>query len=541
MSKKKLRYSLSFRVIASIILTILVFGMLTSLIGYVRFTASMTREYNSAALRTAETAATLVNSDHIGLYLDSGGQNPEYLLSLQRMQILCEKQNVSLIYVIQVDTTDYAHFTSVFNTVHPSSGYTPWEIGYVRETTNESYREIYRSLYSRETEYATITRTRDLNGAPPHTTSMIPLKGADGTVRALLCVQRPMEQLQHMRRAYLWMVAGVTVLLAVGTSVTYSLFIRRQLLHPLQQIRAESVRFAQENSRNEKPLSESISKIDEIRTLAQSITQMETETLNYMSNLQSITAEKERIGTELSVASMIQESSIPNLFPAFPERTEFDIYASMSPAKEVGGDFYDFYLIDDDHLALVIADVSGKGVPAALFMMVTKILLKERAMMGGTPAEILEFVNSRICDNNRADMFVTVWFGILEISTGKITAANAGHDDPAVFRSGQGYTLHSEKHGLVIGAMQGMRYRNFEIDLEPGDKLFLYTDGVPEATNAQNQMFTLEQMLQSLNQTTRSNPEETLRKIRGDVDQFVGDAPQFDDLTMLCLKFGSAD
>ena len=280
---------------------------------------------------------------------------------------------------------------------------------------------------------------------------------------------------------------------------------------------------------------------NEIGQLSEDTIEMVKEIDNYLGEIQLIAAEKERIGTELSIASQIQEGSVPTVFPAYPDRAEFDIYASMTTAKEVGGDFYDFYLIDDDHLALVMADVSGKGVPAALFMMVTKILISDRALMGGTPGEILTFVNDRLCENNDADMFVTVWMGILEISTGKIIAANAGHDDPAICRKGGRFEIAKSRHGMVIGAMSGMKYRDYDFCLAPGDKLFLYTDGVPEATDANNQMLTLDGMLQALNLSPAGTPDEILNTVRARVDAFAGDAPQFDDMTMLCLEMKEAN
>ncbi|MBE6529516.1 MAG: hypothetical protein E7680_02795 [Ruminococcaceae bacterium] len=247
--------------------------------------------------------------------------------------------------------------------------------------------------------------------------------------------------------------------------------------------------------------------------------------------------ETSRIENELNMASSIQSSMLPNIFPPFPERSEFDIFASMNPAKEVGGDFYDFFLVDDDHLCMVMADVSGKGVPAALFMMASKIILANNAMMGKSPAQILTDTNAAICSNNREEMFVTVWIGILEISTGKLTAANAGHEYPVLKQANGNFELVKDKHGFVIGGMDGVKYKEYELRLEPGAKLLLYTDGVPEATNAQNELFGADRMLAALNQNCEASPADTLNHLRSSVDAFVKDAEQFDDLTMLCLEY----
>ncbi|MBR0354198.1 MAG: SpoIIE family protein phosphatase [Oscillospiraceae bacterium] len=276
---------------------------------------------------------------------------------------------------------------------------------------------------------------------------------------------------------------------------------------------------------------------DEIEILAESFASLSERTKDYIAEIVAITAEKKRIGTELALATRIQADMLPNIYPAFPERSEFDIYAAMTPAKEVGGDFYDFFLVDDDHLCMVIADVSGKGVPAALFMMASKIVLANNAMQGKSPARILTDVNAAICANNREEMFVTVWLGILELSTGRLTAANAGHEYPVIRRAGGLYELCRDKHGLVIGGMAGVKYKEYELMLGRGDRLFVYTDGVTEATNAQQELFGTGRMLAALNRDPEAAPEQVLRHVREAVDVFVQEAEQFDDLTMLCLAY----
>ncbi|MBP5349865.1 MAG: serine/threonine-protein phosphatase [Clostridia bacterium] len=247
--------------------------------------------------------------------------------------------------------------------------------------------------------------------------------------------------------------------------------------------------------------------------------------------------ETARISTELNLATRIQADMVPNIYPAFPDRREFDVYATMDPAKEVGGDFYDFFLVDDDHLCLVMADVSGKGVPAALFMMASKIILANNAMIGKSPAQILTDTNAAICSHTREEMFVTVWLGILEISTGKRVAANAGHEYPVIKHGDGSFELLRDKHGFVIGGMAGMKYKEYELTLEPGSKLFLYTDGVPEATDAENNMFGADRMLEALNEEKEGTTVDILKHVRASVDGFVNGAEQFDDLTMLCMEY----
>ncbi len=280
-----------------------------------------------------------------------------------------------------------------------------------------------------------------------------------------------------------------------------------------------------------------IDSVDEIGQLAEDVSQMAGEIDDYMGKIRSITAEKERISTELALATRIQADMLPNIYPAFPDRPEFDIYACMEPAREVGGDFYDFFLTDEDHLCIVMADVSGKGVPAALFMMASKIILANNAMMGKTPAQILSDTNASICSNNREEMFVTVWLGILEISTGMLTAASAGHEYPVLRRGDGEFELYQDKHGLVIGALETSGYKDYQLQMEPGDRLFVYTDGVPEATSADDSMFGTDRMLAALNNAGNGSPQQILGHVRQIVDDFVQGAEQFDDLTMLCLEY----
>ena len=244
--------------------------------------------------------------------------------------------------------------------------------------------------------------------------------------------------------------------------------------------------------------------------------------------------------TELQVAADIQESVLPHVFPPFPDRHEFDLYASMTPAREIGGDFYDFIMADDDRLAFLIADVSDKGVPAALFMMSTKNLINYRIRQGGTPAEILTDVNAHIAQNNASSMFITVWLGILDLRSGILSCTNAGHEYPAIRGTDGVFRIFRDKHGLMVGAMPNTKYKEYELTMNPGNKIFIYTDGVPEASNIAGELYGLNRLETALNRAADKSPEEILREIQEDVDSFVDGAKQFDDLTMLCLEYKGA-
>ena len=260
----------------------------------------------------------------------------------------------------------------------------------------------------------------------------------------------------------------------------------------------------------------------------------------YIQKLVDISSQKERMETELNIATEIQAGILPKDFPLYPERKEFDVYASMDPAREVGGDFYDIFLIDDDHLALVVGDVSDKGVPAALFMMITKALIKTGTPGEVSPADILEKVNNQLADADINEMFVTVWLGILTISTGEMVTANAGHEDPFIRSRDGEFALKKSPHGLVLGSMKNMKYNNEKIILAPGDLLFMYTDGLAEATNSDGERWGLDSVTKALNDHKTSSPAELLQEIKTDADAYVGDAKQFDDLTMLAIEYKGA-
>ena len=317
--------------------------------------------------------------------------------------------------------------------------------------------------------------------------------------------------------------------------------IQKRIVKPINAIAAAAATYARDKLEGAETgdhfSSLEIHTQDEVENLSHIMADMEQDLTKHEEELTRITAEKERIGTELNMASRIQYAMMPHTFPPFPDRHEFDLYASMDPAREVGGDFYDFFLVDEDHLCIVMADVSGKGVPAALFMMISKVILQSCAMLGSSAGEILTKTNEAICSNNQVNMFVTVWVGILEISTGRLTAANAGHEYPVLKRADGAFEMLKDRHGFVVGGLAGTRYQEYEIQMNPGDKLFLYTDGVPEATDADRRLFGTERMLSALNRAKDASPEQVLANMRSAVDEFVQQAEQFDDLTMLCLEY----
>ena len=248
-----------------------------------------------------------------------------------------------------------------------------------------------------------------------------------------------------------------------------------------------------------------------------------------------------RIDRELEFARSIQHSAIPTVFPPYPGHGEFDIYATMDTAKEVGGDFYDFYFVGENRLGFLIADVSGKGIPAAMFMMTAKTIIKGYAEAGKPVDEVFTTANEKLCESNEAGMFVTAWMGELDIVTGKVEFANAGHNPPLVRHAGGGFEYMKSKPGFILAGMEGMKYRKNEFTLAPGDEIYLYTDGATEATDSENNLYGEERLLALMNSMSGLTGEEICHAVKADIDAFVGDAPQFDDITMLYLKYNGGD
>lgn len=537
--KYRRRKSLTLDIIGALITLIVVFGVVLFLQGYASFSRSITDEYSETATYIGKTALTLIDGNDLPLYLENAENNAQWEQTDRRLKVLCNGMNVSEMLVCCVDSSDYNSLTIIFDAVNEGRTDHDYTLAGLEVTDEkigieEKYKTMFRQLYEKREESCVLVEDFDTPWMVAHLTAVVPVKDDAGNVTGLVAVMLEMRHLNQYRASYLKAVALETAGLALLTAVIAFFYTRRRYIRPVKKIIQETRRFAAENTKTEGV--GDVGSINEYVELANSVDAMEVDISNYIDNITHITAEKERADAELGVAKTIQTNAVPNSFPAFPERADFDIFASMTSAKEVGGDFYNFFLIDDDHLAIMIGDVSGKGVPAALFMMQTNILITDRARSGGTPAEILRDVNNIVCQQNQASMFVTVWLGVIELSTGLLTAASAGHDDPAVYRKGGVFELIGGEHGLFIGAFEGIEYENFEIHLGEGDKVFIYTDGVHEAVNDNEEMFTVDRMLRSLNEIGTQSPERILEHVKSSVAGFVGDAPQFDDLTMLCFE-----
>ena len=401
-------------------------------------------------------------------------------------------------------------------------------------TTTEKQRKAMRSAASGTPSYA-------VNQDGKYADYYYPLTSFDGH-DVLIGLTRYYQTVHERVLHRIYDLGLLLLLIMCALAGFYLLMIRRTVLDPMKMIQ-KNIRQYKE-TKDSSVIVKNLSRLrsqNELKLLGEDVTALAEEMSRHTERIEKITAERERIETELNLAGRIQTSMLPGGFPAFPERNDFDIYGSMDPAKEVGGDFYDFFLVDDRHLCMIIADVSGKGIPAALFMMASRITLSHNIRMGKSPSQILADTNEAICSRNPEEMFVTVWLGILDLETGILTAANAGHEYPLLKEPDGSYVLYRDRHGFVLGGEAGMKYREYEITMRPGSSLFLYTDGLPEAVDPDENMFTTDRILEVLNESPEASPRTAVMNMRKAVDDYVRDSEPFDDLTMLCMQYNGPD
>ena len=499
-----------------------------------RYRIWMEGYYSKLAFSQASIAAKYIDGDRVKQYYLTGKKDNYYETVRQYLRTVKEQVELKYFYVVVPLEDEMFYIWDVGSDGDPG-------VQDLGET--ESYygggNEVMHKAFAADAEKNILITNNDEYGYLA--SAYVAILDSSNTPVALASVDVSMDMIDEQIRYFQITTLIIMVLVLILSDILYYFYIRKILINPLGTLH-RAVRGLMENKKEAlEDFKVEVHTGDELQELADSFQYMVVELNEYIHNLNRITAEKERIGAELDVARHIQASMLPCVFPAFPERHEFDVYASMTPAKEVGGDFYDFFLVDDDHLALVMADVSGKGVPAALFMMISKTLIKSAAQNGLSPKAVLEKVNNQLCENNDAEMFVTVWLGILEMSTGKLKCANAGHEYPAIMREGGQYELFKDRHGFVLAGMEGSRYNEYELELHEGDRLFVYTDGVPEATDAENVLYGTERMLAALNEAKDLPCQELLDHIHKSVDQFVGQADQFDDITMLSFVYAGPE
>jgi len=511
-----------------------VMGILLSLsVGIGVFTVSfrqVSEQETKRAFNLAKVAAALINGDSIDEYLESG-KNEEYFATYNALKEIKAAFGMTYLYVLAPGEKEN---TAVYVFDIFIEGDDPTLIGEIGQLMPDSGSAAFdmasKAYYEGRIEDSTAVTISEFGWLA---SAFVPVFASNGSITAIVGVDISMN---HLINEILFQT--VQVLVITIAIITIFMFIlryiaSRQIVEPVLKLSKHMDGFDSDDGKLEEI--EVPDSGDEFQKISESYNRMVGDIKYYMKNLAAVTADRERIATELNVATEIQASMLPNIFPAFPERSEFDIHAVMYPAKEVGGDFYDFFQINNETLAVVIADVSGKGIPAALFMVISKTLIKNEAMEGKSPKEVFESVNAQLCENNDADMFVTAFMGYLDIRTGRLTYVNAGHNPPLIKRAGK-YEFLKVNPGLMLAVMDDMEYNQDETILNKEDVLFLYTDGVTEALNTEDELFTDKRMLDTANNNSALPIQGFLTKLKEEIDTFAEGTEQADDITMLALE-----
>ena len=539
----KVKFSLGKKLTILIVLMSVVLSLTAIFVSYRVFSSNMTAYYETLATNLVRTLASQLDADDLDHYYETGEMDEDYYATQDFIRDLVDSNDVEYLYVVRPHGTGVTFlFDSDMETgeggEYEDGGYCA--LGTYVDLVGDFQKNLDNLLAGQPVD--PIVQWDESFGWLM--TAMTPVLHDDGTMAGYVMADISMNAVMNTQRTFLIALAALLAVLTIGFIVLFLLVMRKKVIRPIDQLTQATGAFIQ-NNEAELAAGTACVNVPEIRTgdevelLANSFRKMEEDMISYIRSFTAITAEKERIGAELNVATQIQADMLPRIFPAFPEREEFDVYATMNPTKEVGGDFYDFFLVDDDHLAVVIADVSGKGVPAALFMVIAKTLIKNHAQNQEAPGTVFTQTNEQLCEGNDAGLFVTAWMGVLEISTGKFVYVNAGHNPPLLKRAGGTFEWLKSRPGFVLAGMEGVRYRENTLQLEPGDRLYLYTDGVTEATNSHEELFGDERLQNALNEYMDLPVEQFLPKIKECIDAFVGDADQFDDITMLALDYQS--
>lgn len=552
-----MKLSLRQKTVCMILLLALALTITAAAVGYDVYAGTMDAHYQMLAMNVSKTAASLVNAEEVRELVaqvmeiyrkdpaptyDSDEEWAEYL---SQYTGISEQESFTTLYDTLYKIKTANNVLSLYISYMDSESMTgiyiidadKTETGCPTGTWDIIYPQNYEAMKHPENGFeAYITDTEEYGWLCSAGAAVLE---DSGKAVAHVFTDISMESVMADRQAFLMRLCAI--LIGITTVITLALIkvVNTALVKPINSLASAASSYVEAKEEGEVSALAllDIHTGDEVENLSHALKRMERDINGYIENLTHVTAEKERIGAELSVATHIQASMLPCIFPAFPNRREFDIYATMTPAKEVGGDFYDFFLVDDDHLAVVIADVSGKGVPASLFMVIAKTLIKDHTQSGKPPEEVFTEVNRQLCEANDENLFVTAWMGVLEISTGKLVYVNAGHNPPVIGRKNGETEFLRSRPGFVLAGLDFTKYRAGSLELMPGDLLYLYTDGVTEAMNTAQELYGEERLKRTLDANVSAAPEEIFKAVKKDLDDFVADAPQFDDITMLAMRY----
>ncbi len=527
--KSKAGRSLNQRIMTQLAVMMLLTALVVSLISYQALKSTYLRLFNEKAQDIVCTLSSEIDGDRLAFYVETGSTDEYYdHLKEEFDRFKAGFSNIQYLYLFYPESDHWIYIVEGFKEGDDPEDYS--ELGDVYKYGETEYKYLIADIEAGRASQDLI-QGADV-GYGQTISAWSPVFDSSGKMAGMVQADCILSNLNAVVRPHAIRIVGTLVLLMLLVLALAIWFLKRNVTEPIGKLTGmvdsyEHGTVSEETFRHN----------DEIQRLASSFTEMTGRINAYTEEVARATTDRERIRAEFSVAKQIQTDILPNVFPAFPERTEFDIMASIVPCREIGGDFYDFFLVDDDHLALVVGDVSDKGVPAALFMVIVKTLIKNRALQGFSPAEVLQNVSEQLLEGNKAGMFSTVWFAILELSTGKGIAANAGHEHPILSRNGTRFEQQEYQHSPPIGAIDGIRFRDHGFQLKAGDTLFVNTDGVSDAVNEGEEMFGVQRILEALNREPEASPSILVQTVKSTLDRFTGGVEQSDGMTMLAMRY----
>lgn len=492
----------------------------------------LSETYDTFLTQIAYTGASYFKGDKLEKFAQDGLKSEEYKDTLIKLANLTENTDISFLYVVIPEMPDCKYKTYVFNVVNTKlrNKFNPYHAGYKEDTSDSSAARFKRLMEKggMEIDSSMFSQT----GA--RTRVSLALRNSTGKKVGVICVEKQMDTVTSVLKNYIRIDLLYAPIVSLLFFICFGAFISKKFVRPIVCITKEAKGFASHDAHFSDKLKQ-IHSNDEIETLARAIEKMGIDIQVYIKDLMRVTTEKERISAELSVASGIQSGMLPKNFSPYPDHHGIQLYASMIPAKEVGGDFYDFFWTGKNKLWLVMGDVSGKGVPAAMFMVIAKALIRNEATLEYEPSAICERVNDQLCAENEQGLFVTCWLGCIDLSTGQMKFANAAHNPPVLY-DGDSYKFLEQKSGIMLAAMEGSQYVQHEIQLKKGSRLFIYTDGVTEAQNKDGALFGESLLLGALAKTAALSAKETVQFVNEEVERFAGGADQADDITVLSFE-----
>ncbi|PKM61976.1 MAG: hypothetical protein CVU99_01335 [Firmicutes bacterium HGW-Firmicutes-4] len=530
------RISLKTKFASASMILALVLSLVIVLVSYFSYRDSMFKRYEEQISSLVNTASVLVPVDKVNQYFETGQTDPDYELLIKEWQIIQEQNQLEYLYAYVPTEKGFKVFGQ--GTKPGMEGHFILGdflgIDYFPQEDIDAANRLFtdpdapKVVITNESEFGYLISAFNV------------LKDAQGNPVLVVGADMSMRDIDSTLFNYIILVSSIAALILILFITIYLLFLNKSIIDPLQVIVDNATDFVNTN------IDDNLSEIvalnidvktgDEIEILAEAFNKMTSDIIRYIKELTSVTSERERIETELRIATLIQEGMLPRNFE-YPDRNEFTLYASMRAAKDVGGDFYDFFFVDDDHFCITIGDVSGKGVPAALFMAMTKATVKDLVLRRLPVDEVMTEANINLCNNNEQGMFVTLLIAVINVKTGVFQWCDAGHDPAIIWKKDGTVEMLTGKKGFVCAGMETAKYKMNESQIEKGDIIYLYTDGIPEANNTKNEFYGLERLKKLVASKAEHDIKSLCADILADVDEFADTEPQFDDITMLGFKF----